>query len=496
MAAESVAISDTTSSRRSRDAQPTDDNALLRKTSTGARSARYDLIVVGGGAGGIAAARAGARRGLRTAIVQDGRVGGDCTFTGCVPSKTLIEAASQGLSFAEAMSRMHVVVEQIASTESPDALGREGVEVIEGRAGFVGTRTLAVGARTLQADRVVLATGSAPAHPSIPGLAGLDYLTNENIFELSTLPSSLAVLGGGAIGCELTQVFARFGCTVHVVEAAERLLAREEPEASAAVARALRSEGVTLRLGTNVTAVERTSDQKSMRLRLGDDAIEMEQLLVAVGRRPVTEGLDPDAGGVELDDHGFIRTDRHLRTTAAGVYAVGDVTGRMPFTHAADEMGRIAVRNATRRLRRSGFAMTSIPWVTFTDPEVARVGLSEEEAASSGRALVAFLPMEEVDRAVLAGRTEGFVKLIVGPRRLVGSAGGGVVLGATIVAPRAGEMIHEIALAMRTNAFAGRLAQTVHAYPTWSTAIRQAAAQLFFEVDGRAARRAGSPHPD
>ena len=465
---------------------------MTRRTST---TADYDLAVVGGGAGGLAAARGGARRGLRTALIQDGRVGGDCTFTGCVPSKTLIEAASQGRDFAEAMSRLHDVVEQIASNESPDVLVREGIEVIEGRACFVAKRTLSAGGLTIRARRIILATGSAPAVPPISGLTDLDYLTNENVFELSTLPASLAVLGGGAIGCELAQVFSRFGTEVHVFEAADRLLAREEPEASAVVARALAEDGVTLHLGAKVGAFARSADGRGIWSTVSGKVIETDRLIVAVGRRPVTEGLDPDAGNVELDDRGFIRTDGHLRSTAPGVYAVGDVTGRLPFTHAADEMGRLAVHNAFRRIVRSRFDTTPIPWVTFTDPEVARVGVSEAEAAGSG-ARVAFLPMSGVDRAVMAGRTDGFVKLITGPRPLLRSVGGGVMLGATIVGPRAGEMIHEVAFAMRTKAFTGRLAQTVHAYPSWSTAIRQAAAQFFFEVDGQTARPAGAPHPD
>lgn len=465
---------------------------MTRRTST---TADYDLAVVGGGAGGLAAARGGARRGLRTALIQDGRVGGDCTFTGCVPSKTLIEAASQGRDFAEAMSRLHDVVEQIASNESPDVLVREGIEVIEGRACFVAKRTLSAGGLTIRARRIILATGSAPAVPPISGLTDLDYLTNENVFELSTLPASLAVLGGGAIGCELAQVFSRFGSEVHVFEAADRLLAREEPEASAVIAHALSADGVTLHLDAKVGAFARSADGRGIWSTVSGKVIETDRLIVAVGRRPVTEGLDPDAGNVELDDRGFIRTDGHLRSTAPGVYAVGDVTGRLPFTHAADEMGRLAVHNAFRRIVRSRFDTTPIPWVTFTDPEVARVGVSEAEAAGSG-ARVAFLPMSGVDRAVMAGRTDGFVKLITGPRPLLRSVGGGVMLGATIVGPRAGEMIHEVAFAMRTKAFTGRLAQTVHAYPSWSTAIRQAAAQFFFEVDGQTARPAGAPHPD
>lgn len=455
---------------------------------------RYDLVVVGGGAGGLAAARAGVRLGHSTALVQDGRPGGDCTFSGCVPSKTLIEAAAQGRSFAEAMSLVHEVVEQIAATESAEVLEGEGVTVIEARARFAAQRTIEAGDRLLRAQRIVIATGSAPVVPPIPGLDELDFLTNETVFDLEAAPGSVAILGGGAIGCELAQAFRRLGMRVETVEAADRLLSREEPEASAVVESVLVAEGVMLHLGTKVTRVGWRPTGDGVFCELGDGTtVEVDRFLVATGRRPVTDRLDPGVGGVTLDERGAVETDRYLRTSASGVYAVGDVTGRLAFTHAADEMGRLAVRNAFSRRGRHRFDASSIPVVTFTDPEVARVGHTEEELRGR-KAEVAFLPMESVDRAVAARRTEGFVKLIAGPRPVLGGAGGGRLLGATVVSPRAGEMIHEAALAMRTRMFTGRLAQTVHAYPTWSLALRQAAAQFFSEVDGRRARPA-SPGP-
>ena len=457
---------------------------------------RYDLAVVGGGAGGLAAARAGARRGLRTVLVSDGPLGGDCTFTGCVPSKTLIEAAAQGLPFREAAARMRAVVARIAATEDAGALRRERVEVLEGRACFSGPRAFEVDGRSIRARAVVLATGSRPVVPPIPGLDAVPFLTNETVFDLDELPASIAILGGGAIGCELAQAFRRLGSQVQVVEGEERLLPREEPEASAVLAEVFAAEGIGVHLGAGVHRVERDGSGGGIRLVRSDGSgVAADALLVAVGRQPATAGLDVEAGGVELDRRGFVRTDRFLATTAPGVHAVGDVTGRLLFTHAADEMGRLAVRNATARLGRLGrraFDASSVPWVTFCDPEVARVGLTEAQAAGRGGE-VAFVPMSEVDRAIAAGRTEGFVKLIAGPRPVLRGTGGGRLLGATIVAPRAGEMIHEVALAMRTAMFTGRLAQTVHAYPTWSTGLRQAAAQFFLETDGRRARPARSP---
>ena len=462
-----------------------------------ARVARsYGLAVIGGGAGGLAAARAGARRGLRTVLISDGALGGDCTFTGCVPSKTLIEAAAHGRPFAEASATMRAVVGRIAATEDAGMLRKEGVEVVEGSARFSGARVLSVDGQSIRAKVVVIATGSRPAVPPVPGLDAVPFLTNETVFDLEDLPGSVAILGGGAIGCELAQAFRRFGSQVHVVEAEQRLLPREEPEASAVLAGTFAAEGIGVHLGASVARVEQVVPGGAVRLvRADGSSVCAEALLVAVGRRPATAGLDAEAGGVELDGRGFIGTDRFLATSATGVYAVGDVTGRLLFTHAADEMGRLAVRNATAGLGRFGhraFDTSSIPWVTFCDPEIARVGLTEAEAAETG-GRVAFVPMSGVDRAIAAGRTEGFVKLIAGPRTLLRGTGGGRLLGATIVAPRAGEMVHEVALAMRTAMFTGRLAQTVHAYPTWSTSLRQAAAQFFMEVNGRRARPAGSP---
>ena len=455
----------------------------------------YGLAVIGGGAGGLAAARAGARRGLRTVLISDGALGGDCTFAGCVPSKTLIEAAAHGRPFAEASATMRAVVGRIAATEDAGVLRGEGIDVVEGRARFCGPRALSVDGRSIRAKVVVIATGSRPAVPPLPGLDAVPFLTNETVFDLDELPGSIAILGGGAIGCELAQAYRRFGSQVQVIEGEDRLLPREEPEASAVLSSVFAAEGIGVHLGTSVERVEQATSGGEIRLERSDgSSICAEALLVAVGRHPATSGLDAEAGGVELDDRGFVRTDRFLATSATGVYAVGDVTGRLLLTHAADEMGRLAVRNATARGRfgRRPFDTSSIPWVTFCDPEVARVGLTEAQAVeAAGR--VAFVPMSDVDRAVTAERTEGFVKLIAGPRPILRGTGGGRVLGATIVAPRAGEMVHEVALAMRTAMFTGRLAQTVHAYPTWSTALRQAAAQFFMETGGRRARPAGSP---
>jgi pyruvate/2-oxoglutarate dehydrogenase complex dihydrolipoamide dehydrogenase (E3) component len=450
--------------------------------------ADYDLVVVGGGAAGLGAARAGVRAGARVLLVSDGEPGGDCTFTGCVPSKTLIEAAARGLPFAQATRRVRDAVAAVAATENTATLRAEGIDVTLGRARFTTPGRVQVDGRPVTAHRIVVATGAGPLVPPIPGLVDVPYLTNDTVFDETDLPASLVVLGGGATGCELAQAFARLGSHVTLIEATDRLLPGEEPEASRVIGDVFAREGIDVRLAARVDKVARDAgDGVRLSLRSGAE-VTAQRLLVAVGRKPDTDGLDLTAIGVAVDERGHIRTDDRLATTAPGVYAAGDVTGRMPFTHAAFEMGRIAAGNAlSRRHRRYRPAAT--PWVTFTDPEVARVGRTEAEAAERG-GRVAYLPMTEMDRAIAAGRADGFIQLLAGPRRLLGNIGGGRILGATIVAARAGEMIHEPALAMATGMFTGRLAQATHAYPTWSYGIQLAAAQFFIPIGGRTARPA------
>ncbi len=444
--------------------------------------------MVGAGAAGLAVVEHARKAGLRPLLVTDGPPGGDCTFTGCVPSKTLLAAAAEGQDFLHATHRVRVTIEQIAATETAEVLREQGVDVVEGRARFVGPREIDVDGDRHRGARVVVATGARPALPPVPGVEEADPLTSENVFDLAAQPDRLLVLGGGPIGCELAQAFQRLGTEVTLVEALPRLLSGEEPEASQAVLEALGEDGVEVVLGEPAVRVERRGDEvvvvTARREVVGD------RLLVATGRTPTVD-LDLDAAGVELDDRGYIATDDRLRTTAEDVFAVGDVTGRATYTHAAYYMGYLVASNLTKKRGGASYDGSAIPHVTFTAPEVARVGMSEAQAARRG-GRVAYLPMSEVDRAIIDGAPEGFVKLIVGPRRLLRNAGGGRVLGATIVAARAGEMIHEPTLAMRTGMFAGRLAQTTHAYPTWSTALQKAAAQFFTEVDGRRARRAES----
>lgn len=382
------------------------------------------------------------------------------------------------------MQRVRQTVARITPERGRGRVGQGG----HGRAGRVGDVHLALGGppggAVAAASRFVLPSGSRAAVPrSAAWLAfGLDQRDDLRA-ERATHP--VGNYGGGAIGCELAQAIARLGTAVTVVEAAPRLLPGEEPEASEVLARVFAEAGIGVRTGSPVTEVRDRNGEIELVMESGSPVV-ADGVLVAVGRTAATADLGLDAAGVELDERGLVRTDECLATTAAGIYAAGDVTGRLPFTHRAYAMGRLAARNALRR-RQACLDTTAVPWVTFTAPEVAHVGLTEVQAADRvPGARVAYLPMEQLDRAITAGRTDGFVKLLAGPRRLTGNAGGGRLLSATVVANRAGEMIHEVVLAMRTGMFTGRLAQAVHAYPTWS-GMQIAAAQLFGEFAGRTA---------
>ncbi|MGI8754654.1 MAG: dihydrolipoyl dehydrogenase family protein [Acidimicrobiales bacterium] len=449
-----------------------------------------EVVVIGGGAGGLTAATQAARLGARTTLITDGPLGGDCTYTGCVPSKALIAAAAVGRTYAEARTQVHSAITTVAATEDEAALARADVSVLRGRSELLTPRRVRVGGREFDADHIVLATGSEAVVPPVPGLADIGVRTNTDIFELADLPSRLAVIGGGAIGCELAQAFARLGSSVTVVDQASRVLASEDPEASAVIHDALVRDGVTFRLGATLTGGQRYEQGRHLSLADGSE-VRADEILVAAGRRPVTLDLGLVTVGVTVDDQGYVVVDDTCATNVDGVWAVGDVTPLGGFTHVAGHMGFVAASNICRNRFRPARKVdrTAVPRVTYTDPEVAHVGMTEAQVAARG-GRVAFQPLTTVDRAVTDGRTSGFVKLMAGPNPVLRSLGGGRVLGATIVSPRAGELITEVTLAIRTHMFTGRLAQTIHPYPSWSMAVQQAASQFFYATDGREARPA------
>ncbi|MGH2804863.1 MAG: dihydrolipoyl dehydrogenase family protein, partial [Thermoleophilaceae bacterium] len=421
---------------------------------------RYDLAVLGGGTAGLVSSLIAAGAGARVALVESERTGGDCLWTGCVPSKSLLAAAELAqriregarlgvgggkpeIDFERVMAHVDRARATLAPHDSPARLRREGVDVIESAGRFRGPGELEADGRVLGHRAAVVATGSVPALPPIAGLEQAEPLTSDTVWRLRELPRRLAVLGGGPVGCELGQAFARLGSAVTLVEAEERLLPREEPRAGALVAERLGAEGVEVQTRARAREV-RASPGGAGVLALDPPTggapreLEFDRLLVAAGRRPVSAGIGLEALGIETSASGAIPVDRLLRTGAPGVFAAGDVTGVLPFTHVAAYHARVASINALFRARRK-VDYRAVPWVTFTDPEVARVGLSEAQARRrwGERARAVEFDYARLDRAVTADRALGFAKL-VGDRR-------GRLVGATVAAPAAGESIAELA---------------------------------------------------
>ncbi|MFN2451028.1 MAG: NAD(P)/FAD-dependent oxidoreductase [Candidatus Dormibacteria bacterium] len=472
----------------------------------------FELAVIGAGAAGLSVAATAAAAGRRVVLVESGNFGGECTWVGCVPSKAIIAAARRRhdalnasrfgievsgvtVNFPAVMAHVHDVIAQIARFEDPPHLEASGIVVRRGHAELSRAGTLARDGRTaederivisvdgerLLAERVAVCTGSSPAVPPVPGLDSVDHLTNETLFELDQLPQRLVVLGAGPIGLEMAQAFQRLGSAVTVVDMVPDILPREDPEAAAIARSCLEAEGIGFVLGAKVTGARQSGPVRRLVVEVAGEerVLEGEALLVATGRHPRTEGLGLEALGVAVEKRG-VTVDAYLRTTNPNVYAAGDVNGLMPFTHAAANQGRLVAANAFGR-RRTKFDDRVLPWITFIDPEVAHLGMTEPEARGQyGDDIhVATLPYTAVDRAVIERSLAGVIKVITRGKPVIGHLGGGEVLGAHIVGPDAGELIHEFVLTMNTHSFAGRLAQAIHAYPSMAMGVQQAAAQLF-----------------
>ena len=449
---------------------------------------RCDLAIVGGGTAGLVAAFGAAGLGARVVLCERrAETGGDCLWTGCVPSKSLLAAAelahrmrtagSVGLEptepavdFQRVMAHVHGARERIAPHDSIARLRREGVEVVRGSARFVGPDRIAVDGHELRFRSALIATGSEPVVPALEGLSEAEPLTNESVWDLEHQPRRLLVLGGGPLGCELGQAFARLGSRVTLVDQAPDLLGREEPEARALLAERLAEEGVELRLGAEAVRVEERGGERSLVIRRAgaEERLPFDRILVATGRRPVSSGLGLETVGVETDLHGAVKVDDTLRTTARGIFAGGDVTPTLPFTHVAGQHGRLVVANALFHARQR-FRADAVPWVTFTDPEVARVGLTEAQARErfGDRVAVERRSYDELDRAITAGRAYGFAKLVAGPR--------GRLVGATVAAPAGGEAIAELAARIESGGKLADVSRSVHAYPTFAEGPARAA---------------------
>ncbi len=464
---------------------------------------RYNLVVVGAGTAGLVTAAVAAGLGARVALVERHLMGGDCLNVGCVPSKGVIRAArvwasardgaAFGLTFpggverdfGAAMARMRRLRAEISQVDSADRFTGLGVDVYIGEARFTGRDTVAVGDATLRFARAAVCTGARAAALPIPGLADAGYLTNETVFSLTELPPRLAVIGAGPIGCELAQAFARFGSEVTVIEQADRILPREDPDAAAVVQARMAHDGVRFVLDAAIGAVETAAagagegdaGGKRIRYTAGGEShdVRVDEILLGVGRAPNVEGLGLEAAGVACDRRG-VTVDAHLRTTNPRVYAAGDICSPFKFTHTADAMAQIVIQNALFPhpfgLGKASTESLVIPWCTYTEPEIAHVGMYEADARAKGIAIETFTqPFAEVDRAVLDGEDAGFARVHV-------RKGTDRILGATVVAADAGNLISEVTVAMKAGAGLGTIGSAIHPYPTQAEAWRKAANQM------------------
>jgi len=477
---------------------------------------RYNLVVLGGGTAGLITALGAAGLGAKVALVEERLLGGDCLNVGCVPSKCLIrssraaadarDAATYGMragagepDFAAVMERMRRLRSGISRHDSAERLRGLGVDVFFGHGCFESGDAVRVGGQTLRFRKAAICTGARPVVPQAPGLFEAGFLTNETVFSLTACPPRLAVFGAGPLGCELAQAFSRLGAQVTIIERHGHLLAREDPDAAKLLAESFRRDGIEVLLDTDVRRVERTATGpfgvaqgrpepfdhahgpelvegqgrtggKSLFISAAgkDGVLAADAILVGAGRAPNVEGLDLERAGVRYDSRAGVLVNDYLQTSNPRIYSAGDICLKHKFTHTADAAARIVIRNALFFGRGKLSALT-VPWCTYTDPEIAHVGLYESDAKERGIAVDTFLaPLEDVDRAVADGESEGFVK--VHARK-----GTDKIVGATIVARHAGEMISEITLAMSNGLGLRAIANTIHPYPTQAEGIKRVA---------------------
>ncbi|EXF23850.1 oxidoreductase [Nesterenkonia sp. AN1] len=444
-----------------------------------------DLLVIGGGTAGIVGAKTAARLGASTVLVEAHRTGGDCLWTGCIPSKTLLSAAAQAVSardssgaepdFSQIQDRIRATIQTIEPEDSPEALERAGVSVRKGTARFTAPNEAEVDGQKLRFRQALIVTGSSPAAPPIPGLVDAGFVTSETIWDLPELPQRLVVIGGGPIACELGQAFARLGSQVSIL-ARSGLLPKEDPEASALVRASLKRDGVTVIIDDEPQQVRRNPAAESpgdsnpggrssistvITTKAGRE-LEADVVLVATGRTARTAGLGLESISVDCDDAGQVLVDGSMRTSNTSIWAAGDVTQHAKFTHLAGVHASTAASNAVLGLRRT--VSSTVPRITYTSPEVAAVGVTE---ASIPEMTTSTVSLENTDRAIAQGTTEGFARLVIGKR--------GRILGGTIVGPRAGESLGELSLAVEQKLTTRQLAGVTHAYPTYSDALWNAA---------------------
>jgi pyruvate/2-oxoglutarate dehydrogenase complex dihydrolipoamide dehydrogenase (E3) component len=446
----------------------------------------YNVVVIGAGTAGLVTAAGTAGLGGRAALIERNKMGGDCLNFGCVPSKALISSArliqqireseKWGLDrqepqfvFEKVFERMRARRAKIAPNDSQERFEALGVDVFRGEARFVSPHEIEVNGQKLRAKNFVIATGSRAAIPKIEGINLVPYFTNETIFdELKEKPESMIVLGGGPIGCELGQAFSRLGVEVTIVQSASQLLPREDVDVSEFIQKRFKGEEIAFHLNAAAKRVSMRNGKVVLEFD-GAETITVDAMLIAAGRTPNLRALNLKAAGVDHDEHG-VKVNAYLQTSQPHIYAAGDITNRLKFTHTADFTARIVVRNILMPLQllRQNVDWSVVPWCTYTDPEVAHVGVGENEARQKNIGYDLFVvPLEDVDRAVVESEEAGFAKILT-------AKGSDKILGATMVAPHGGDLLHEFVLAMSAKIGLGKIASTIHAYPTLAELARKA----------------------
>jgi len=452
---------------------------------------RYHMVVIGAGTAGLVSAKGAAGLGARVALIERHLMGGDCLNVGCVPSKGIIRAArawqdarraaehfggpaivpGAAGDFGAAMERMRRLRAHISDVDSAEGARKAGVDVFLGDGRFTGPDTVEVGGKRLRFRRAVIATGGRAAVPAVPGLAEAGFRTNETIFNLTELPQRLVVIGGGPIGCELSQAFARLGSRVTQLVQERHVLPREDADAAGIVQKAMIEDGVRFEFGIKLAEVRRSGTERTIVFERGGERHEVtaDEILIAIGRTPNVEGLGLEAAGVRHGKRG-VEVDDNLRTSNKSIFACGDVASRFQFTHIADAQARIVIQNALFFGRAKSSALT-IPWCTYTSPEIAHVGLYEKDAREKGHEVESLtIHLSDVDRALLDGADEGFLRVHVEK-----GSKDGKILGATLVAEHAGDMIGELCLAITHGIGLGKIASVIHPYPTQGEVVKKAA---------------------
>jgi pyruvate/2-oxoglutarate dehydrogenase complex dihydrolipoamide dehydrogenase (E3) component len=470
----------------------------------------YDAIIIGGGAAGLTASGIAANAGAKTLMIERHRLGGDCTWTGCIPSKSLLEAAriahqsrsetrkwgiqtgSVSIDFSKLMDRVRSIRQEVyEEADRPEIFEDMGIEVVFGEACFTGRRTLEITdsesgtQRSVTGRKIIICTGSRAMLPPVDGLRNVPYITNETLFELEEQPEHMTIIGAGPIGVEMAQAFNRLGTEVTLVERMDQILSKDHPELTPILKQQLRDEGVDIRLHATVTSV---AEQKGGRIAVaihteeGIQSISTDQLLVATGRRPNLESLDLAKAGVKHSKRG-IAIDKRCRTSQRHIYAAGDVTGRYQFTHMSEHMAKVAASNAFLKVPLS-IDEDHVPWCTYTEPQMAHVGATEQELRKQNVSFQRYrFPYDKLDRALAEGKSDGWIYIYA--KSLTGK-----ILGASILGEHAGELIGEVALAMRNGISLRNFSDTIHPYPTYLQGNRRAADQWYIQSQSPALMKA------